>query len=138
MIVALLGWTVNQPLKACSGRNSRAAVGVLAGASPAKPEPSPSRHNCCPHEGMPSAVAKSAPVSDCVFHLSPDMRCCSASGNSAYLPTPRTVQKSQPVKYLTAPSASCLTYYTAPSQARCFSQNSPPFAHLFSFTVLRN
>src|SRR5271157_2649735 len=61
LIVALLGWAVsfNQPLLACTGKCSRAAVGVPAGASPAhKPEPSPSRHSCCPPEGMRSAVAQ--------------------------------------------------------------------------------
>ncbi|HTC42511.1 MAG TPA: hypothetical protein VK703_13110, partial [Candidatus Acidoferrales bacterium] len=41
LIVALMGWTVNQPMQ-CEGQHSRAAVVVLAGASPAyQPEPSP-------------------------------------------------------------------------------------------------
>jgi hypothetical protein len=49
LIVALVSWTVNWLTFGCESQHSRAAVVVPAGASPAyQPEPSPSRHTCCP------------------------------------------------------------------------------------------
>ncbi len=79
-IVALLGWTVNQPIMGCEGQHSRAAVVVLAGASPAyQPEPSPTRHSCCPRES--DHVAVSSPrIPSCHPHSTSD--CCSLSRES--------------------------------------------------------
>lgn len=49
LIVALVSWTVNWLTFGCQSQHSRAAVVVPAGASPAyQPEPSRSRHACCP------------------------------------------------------------------------------------------
>lgn len=63
LIVTLLGRTVNHPTPGCHRAYSRAAVVVLAGASPAhQPEPSPSRHNCCPPESEPTLVSQPASV----------------------------------------------------------------------------
>ncbi len=77
LIVALLGWTVNQPIMGCEGQHSRAAVVVLAGASPAyQPEPSPTRHSCCPRESHHAAVS-SPRVPNCHPYSTSD--CCSLS-----------------------------------------------------------
>ncbi len=80
LIVALLGWTVNQPIMGCEGQHSRAAVVVLAGASPAyQPEPSPTRHSCCPRESQHAAVS-SPRIPMCHRHSTSD--CCSVSKES--------------------------------------------------------
>jgi hypothetical protein len=77
LIVALLSWTVNQLNLECQGQHSRAAVVVLAGASPAyQPEPSPTRHSCCPRERRPVTPPSPNP-SPCHRHSSPSRNCCS-------------------------------------------------------------
>lgn len=103
LIVALLGWaaSVNQPLAACTGMNSRAAVGVPAGASPAhKPEPSPSHHSCCPPEGLTSTEAQPSVSPICPFHKSRNRDCCSVSSNSAEFALLPAAAKPQLVKFL--------------------------------------
>lgn len=83
LIVALLGWTVNQPIWECQGPDSRAAVVVLAGASPAhQPEPSPSRHNPCPHESEEAKANPPASRVHCSFHSSMNAGCCSISNDA--------------------------------------------------------
>ena len=85
LIVALLGWTVNQPIMGCEGQHSRAAVVVLAGASPAyQPEPSPTRHSCCPRESRP-ATQPSSSSHPCPHQFSSHHDCCSLAGN---IPSP--------------------------------------------------
>ena len=80
LIVTLLGWTVNQPTSGCQSAHSRAAVVVLAGASPAhQPEPSPSRHNCCPHESEPAKEPASA--MHCSSRISLIHQCCTVSSD---------------------------------------------------------
>jgi hypothetical protein len=80
LIVALLGWTVNWPKLGCKGQHSRAAVLAPAGASPAyQPEPSPTRHNCCPHESLESPNAASSLLHECLLHVSAQPGCCSVS-----------------------------------------------------------
>lgn len=82
LIVALLGWTVNQPIMGCEGQHSRAAVVVLAGASPAyQPEPSPTRHSCCPRENRP-ATQPSSSSHPCHHQFSSHHDCCSLAGNT--------------------------------------------------------
>jgi len=80
LIVALLGWTVNQPMW-CQSQHSRAAVGVPAGASPAyKPEPSPSRHSCCPQKSAPAVDPENAGAAMCAHQAqSKSLGCCSFS-----------------------------------------------------------
>ena len=78
LIVLLLVWSVNQPSAACPLMNSRAAAMVRAGASPAsQPEPSPSRHTCCPSPRGSSA--RIPPTGHCALRATPDMPCCSIS-----------------------------------------------------------
>jgi hypothetical protein len=82
LIVALLGWTVNQPTLGCQGPYSRAAVVVRAGASPAhQPEPSPSRHNCCPHESEEAKTAQPASATQCSSLAFMNHDCCAVSGD---------------------------------------------------------
>jgi len=80
LIVALLGWTVNQPMW-CQSQHARAAVGVPAGASPAyKPEPSPSRHSCCPQKSAPAVKTENAGSAIRAHHAqSKSLGCCSFS-----------------------------------------------------------
>jgi hypothetical protein len=80
LIVALLGWPVNQPMW-CQSQHSRAAVGVPAGASPAyKPEPSPSRHSCCPQKSASAVTPEnSAPAISAHHPQSKSQDCCSIS-----------------------------------------------------------
>jgi len=78
LIVGLLAWTVNLRVLACSGIPSRAAVVAQAGTPPAaKPEPSPSRHNCCPKEAKDSRQAQPSSFPKCVAHANVDFSCCS-------------------------------------------------------------
>ena len=84
LIVALLGWSVNQRIVACAGLPSRAAVGAQAGSPPApKPEPSPSRHNCCPLESKHAEKAQPSSLPDCKIHSNLDLSCCSIANNPA-------------------------------------------------------
>lgn len=84
LIVALLAWSVNQRVLACAGLQSRAAVVAPAGSPPApKPEPSPSRHNCCPLESKHAEKARPSSLPDCKIHASLDLSCCSIAKNPA-------------------------------------------------------
>jgi hypothetical protein len=84
LIVALLAWSVNQRVIACTGLQSRAAVVVPAGSPPApKPEPSPSRHNCCPLETNHTEKTQPSSLPDCKIHASLDSSCCSIAKNPA-------------------------------------------------------
>lgn len=119
LIVALLGWavSVNQPLLACTGMNSRAAVGVPAGASPAhKPEPSPSHRDCCPPEGVSAAEAQPSVSPICPFHKSRNRDCCSISGTSREPAVVPVATKPQIVKFALTTAAS-------------FSPDALPFTH---------
>jgi hypothetical protein len=105
-IVALLGWTVNQPTLGCQGSYSRAAVVVLAGASPAhQPEPSPSRHNCCPHESEEAKTAQPASAAHCSSVVSMNHDCCSVSGDINRDLPPGIVKGSPFVKFVVLPSS---------------------------------
>jgi|SRR5579863_1317297 len=87
LIVALLGWSVNQRVVACAGLPSRAAVVVPAGSPPApKPEPSPSRHNCCPLESKYAEKARPSSLPECKIHSNLDLSCCSIANNPASRP----------------------------------------------------
>ena len=84
LIVALLAWSVNQRVIACAGLQSRAAVVVPAGSPPApKPEPSPSRHNCCPLESRHSEKSQPSSLPDGKLRAGLDVRCCSITRNPA-------------------------------------------------------
>jgi hypothetical protein len=82
LIVALLGWSVNQRVVACTGLPTRAAVVAPAGSPPA-PEPSPSRHNCCPLKSKAPEKSKPTSLPDCKMHASLDLSCCSIAKNTA-------------------------------------------------------
>ena len=82
LIVALLAWSVNQRVMACPGLLSRAAVVAPAGSPPApKPEPSASRHNCCPLEKKHLKAAQPSSHSECKMHEKMDLSCCSIAGH---------------------------------------------------------
>ena len=84
--VTLLAWSVNLLFVACSGPNSRAAVLVSAGASPAaKPEPSPSRHNCCPRKSVHATQVSFSPAEFCPLLAPPAMNCCGATHDLVYV-----------------------------------------------------
>jgi hypothetical protein len=130
LIVALVSWTVNWLTLGCEGQHSRAAVVVPAGASPAyKPEPSPSRHTCCPQVTAQPAALGSSLVSCC-----PD--CCKLSHNS-----PGT----QPPRFLTGPAFAHSSPDNVPASALfrpaeplvLASTLAPPGSLLPAFTVLR-
>ena len=140
LIVTLLGWAVsfNQPLLACTGMNSRAAVGVPAGASPAhKPEPSPSHHSCCPPEGTSSTQAQPSVSPICPLHRSRNRNCCSVSGNSTELALLPPAPRPQLAKFFVTAAATFLPDAlpsTRPVHAASFSL---PLPYFVSSTVLR-
>src|ERR1700741_1935826 len=106
LIVALLGWTVNQATLGCQGPYSRAAVVVLAGASPAhQPEPSPSRHNCCPHESEEAKTAQPASAAPCSSLASMNHDCRSVSRDINRGLRPGIVRGSPVVKFGVLPSS---------------------------------
>jgi hypothetical protein len=106
LIVALLGWTVNQPTLGCQGPYSRAAVVVLAGASPAhQPEPSPSRHNCCPHESEEAKTSQPASAPQCSSLVSMNQDCCSVSSDIDRDLPPGIVKGSPFAKFAVFPSS---------------------------------
>jgi len=137
LIVALLGWTVNQPMW-CQSQHSRAAVGVPAGASPAyKPEPSPSRHSCCPRKES-AAVNPESPASATCFHhhrnASPD--CCSVSQKGRPGLPPGVSARQLMASVALAP----LLEFAAASQERSHLESfpsGPPARSSPNFTVLR-
>lgn len=106
LIVALLGWTVNQPTLGCQGPYSRAAAVVLAGASPAhQPEPSPSRHDCCPHESAEAKTAQPTSAAHSSFLASVNHDCCSVAGDINRGWPPGFVKGSPFVKFAALPSS---------------------------------
>jgi len=138
LIVTLLGWSVNQPAIACSGMNSRAAVVVQAGASPAPiPEPSPSRHFCCPAEHFHPAVAQPSPFSDSSSGFTPDLRCCTVSQDSQGMPSLRISVPPPGAKlFILRPQALCASL-VGNSLAVVSRTFSPPFSSPGWHTVLR-
>src|SRR3974390_3792964 len=137
VIVALLGWTVNQPMW-CQGQHSRAAVVVPAGASPAyKPEPSPSRHTCCPRRES-SAVTHEASVSGSCphHHTKPSPECCSMSGKDRPGLPAGMLAKAQIVTFALVPSLEAEHVYSQHLELEPFSSGPPSWASS-SFTVLR-
>ena|SRR5208283_583013 len=140
LIVALLGWavSVNQPLLACTGMNSRAAVGVPAGASPAhKPEPSPSHHDCCPPEGITSTEAQPSVSPICPFHKSPNRDCCSISGTSREPAVVPVAAKPQIVKFALTTTANFLPGAVPSSRPVLAASLSLPLPDSVSSSVLR-
>ena len=93
LIVTLLGWSVNQPATACIGMRPRAAAVVQAGASPAFPEPSLTRHICCPGKKPQTASTQPSPVSNCSIRPTSDRRCGTVSHDSQGLPSPHSSVK---------------------------------------------
>ena len=137
VIVALLGWTVNQPMW-CQGQHSRAAVVVPAGASPAyKPEPSPSRHTCCPRRES-SAVTPEAPASGTCphHHTKPSPECCSMSGKDRPGLPAGILAKPQIVTVALVPSLEALRVCSQHLELEPFSFG-PPSRASSTFTVLR-
>jgi hypothetical protein len=133
LIVALMGWTVNQPMQ-CEGQHSRAAVVVLAGASPAyQPEPSPTRHSCCPRESHHAAVSPRR-IPRCHPHSTSD--CCSLSKESqGGLPPGLTKDSASPYYGLASLSVSRpIGAFPQPASAVAFQGSSrlavPAFAVL--------
>lgn len=140
LIVALLGWTVsvNQPLFACTGLHSRAAVAVPAGTPPAlKPEPSPSHHNCCP------SVSQKPPSSDAPSHCSSTLQisanhnCCSVS-HSAPITRPLLISRVSKLDSTLTPPAQCTQLVRTATAVAVSFENSPPPSQPASVTVLRN
>jgi len=105
LIVALLGWTVNQSIMGCEGQHSRAAVTVLAGASPAyQPEPSPTRHSCCPRESQTAAQPSSHPRK-CHPRSSSSNDCCSVKKESSRALLPAILNEPASAKMLLGSAA---------------------------------
>lgn len=136
LIVALLGWTVNRPMW-CQSQHSRAASVVPAGASPAyKPEPSPSRHTCCPH-GNASAVNSEDPASAiCVHdHASRTPDCCSVSRQGRPGLPSGVVARSQPASV--ALVAVLASFVPIQEQQLATLTSGPPPPSGSPFNVLR-
>jgi len=136
LIVALLGWTVNQP-KGCEGRHSRAAVTVLAGASPAyQPEPSPTRHSCCPRERQ-AATQPSPQAPRCRHTFSFPHDCCSMTAeSSAGLPV-AILTNSAPAKVALPPATIFLIALSASEPALSTGAQNFTGSNVPSFTALR-
>ena len=66
---------------------------VQAGASPAFPEPSLTRHICCPGKKSQTASTQPSPVSNCSIRPTPDRRCGRVSHDSQGLPSPHSSVK---------------------------------------------
>ena len=140
LIVALLGWavSVNQPLLACTGMNSRAAVGVPAGASPAhKPEPSPSHRDCCPPEGVSAAEAQPSVSPICPIHKSRNRDCCSISGTSREPAVVPALAKSQIAKFVVVASDAFLSDVVPSARPVRAASLSSPLPDSVSSAVLR-
>ena len=138
LIVALVGWTVNWPTFECQGQHSRAAVVVPAGASPAyKPEPSPSRHTCCPQIKSPAKTK--LPYSDrsCLVRLYLSADCCSLSHDSREARPPRYLTVSAPEKNLPGSSPTSASLLPVRAQLFAVPSGAPPGLQIPSSTVLR-
>ena len=137
LIATLLVWSVNLPAIACTAMNSRAAVMVRAGASPApKPEPSSSHHSCCPVRKISSAPAHPADH-NCSFHGKHNANCCSISSNPQAAQLPQILTKSDVLKSLGAPATGSHPVQVQTSQALFLSTTSPPIAPQPASSVLR-
>ena len=138
LIVTLLGWSVNQPATACSGMRRRAAAVVQAGASPASPEPSLTRHICCPGKKSQTPVTQPSPLSNCSLRPIPDHRCCVVSQDSQGRPSPRSSVKSPVAKvFVLVPNAISASPRSA-SGTLFSAAPSPPSSISSRHTVLRN
>jgi len=116
LIVALLGWTVNQPIMGCEGQHSRAAVVLQAGASPAyQPEPSPTRHSCCPRESKPTGALPSSQHPACPHQFDAHQDCCSLTNETHSGLPPVFVKESPIAKYVLA-SLSAFEPMAAPQE----------------------
>jgi|HubBroStandDraft_4_1064222.scaffolds.fasta_scaffold716709_1 hypothetical protein len=143
LIVTLLGWTVsvNQPLHACTGSHSRAVAVALAGTPPAlKPEPSPSRHSCCPSEShkLPAIQTPHHQCQASSLQFSSGHSCCSLTQG---LPSPRhtrTARTPQSQALLSLPPQNGAIIKLAEPQSVSFSNLSPPPPLTSSHLVLRN
>ena len=144
LIVTLLGWTVsvNQPLHACTGSHSRAvAVVAPAGTPPAlKPEPSPSRHSCCPSEShkLPATQTPHHPCQASSPQFSSGHSCCSLTQG---LPSPRhtwTGRTPQSQALLSWPPQNGSIIKLAEPQTVSLSNPSPPRLLTSSHVILRN
>jgi hypothetical protein len=138
LVVSLLAWSVNLPAVACPGMNLRAAAMVRAGASPAdQPEPSPSRHNCCPDRKDSTPALHSGTQTPCSLHSSPDMSCCTVRSNSFVVPATRAEAKRIPSdSILSAEQSARIDLLTLSEQipAQAPSPSSPPSVF---FSILR-
>jgi len=143
LIVTLLGWTVsvNQPLHACTGSHSRAVAVAPAGTPPAlKPEPSPSRHGCCPSESHKLPATKT-PHQQCQVsspQFSSGHSCCYLThGLPSYRHawTARTPESQAP---LSLPPQTGANIKVAQPLPVSFSNLSPPPLLTSSHVILRN
>ena len=138
LIVTLLGWSVNQPATACAGMRPRAAAVVQAGASPASPEPSLTRHICCPGKKSQTAVAQPSPLSNCSLRPTPDLRCCTVSQDSQGMLSPRSSMKPPVTKIFVLASNALSASPRSASRTLFSSVLSPPSSISSRHTVLRN
>ena len=137
LIVALLGWTVNQSIMGCEGQHSRAAVTVLAGASPAyQPEPSPTRHSCCPRESQ-TAAPPSSHSHKCHPQSSSPNDCCSVTKDSSGVSLPALLKGSPSAKMLLSSAAPFLFATPTLQSAVSMAAQNFPGANVPSFPVLR-
>jgi hypothetical protein len=138
LIVTLLGWSVNQPATACRGMRPRAAAVLQAGASPASPEPSLTRHICSPGKKSQTAVTQPFPLSNCSIGPTPVRRCCTVSENLQGLPSPRRSVKPPTAKmFVLIPNALSPSPRSA-SRTPFAAVPSPPSFISSRLTVLRN
>jgi len=138
LIVALLAWSVNQRVIACTGVQSRAAVVVPAGTPPApKPEPSPSRHNCCPLESKHSGAAQPSLPPDCQLHAKLDVSCCSIANNPGLRLPFQKVSRSDFGKSIGVARSQELQAATVESESPSFSALAPAWILSNSKAVLR-
>ncbi len=138
LIVALLGWSVNQRVVACTGLPSRAAVVAPAGSPPApKPEPSPSRHNCCPLETKNSEKPKPSFLPDCKMRASLDLSCCSIAKNPVSRLPFQKVSRFELHPFATVITSNSQQAALVPSADQIFSASLPLRIPSGSTTVLR-
>jgi hypothetical protein len=138
LIVTLLGWSVNQPATACTGMRPRAAAVVQGGASPASPDPSLTRHICCPARSRKLQSTQPSPLSNCSIRPTPDRRYCTVSEDSQGLPSPRRSVKPPTAKmFVLIPNALSPSPRSA-SRTPFAAVPSPPSSISSRRTVLRN
>ena len=138
LIVALLGWTVNRPNMGCESQHSRAAVVVQAGASPAyQPEPSPTRHSCCPRESHQPEALPTTEFSACHHPFASNASCCSVSKDGQRGLPPTVVKHTSFTKFLlnSLPSMEHVAPPVELTSATSFADSAG--IPVSSFTVLR-